>query len=76
MDHGPLSENKTSRPQWDGRKDSRGTTQIPRRMARLFALTNISVSYNVEITIRTTNVTRETSHLTHFHTNGSRGNFN
>jgi hypothetical protein len=39
------------------------------RLVTLFALTNISLSYNVETTVRTTSVKR-------LHTNGSRGNFN
>jgi hypothetical protein len=48
-----FDKTKTSRPQWDGRKDSRGTTQISRRFGRTLELTNISLSYNVEITFQT-----------------------
>ncbi len=59
-----VQKTKTSRPQWDGRKNSRGTTQIhhPERSRRTvhLVLTNISLSYNVEITFRTTNVTPDT----------------
>ena len=52
--------------------NSRGTTQVARirrlRLACRSALTNISLSCNVEITVQTT---RKIIHL-----NGSRGNFN
>jgi hypothetical protein len=40
--------------------DSRGTTQISRGLAGHFVPTNISLSYNVEITVHTTNVTSGT----------------
>lgn len=41
---------------WDGRENSRGTTQIshPTRRLTHFAPTIISLSYNVEITAQTT----------------------
>jgi hypothetical protein len=41
--------------------DSRGTTQVSHQTVRRFAPTNISLSYNVEITVHTTNVTPDTS---------------
>jgi hypothetical protein len=57
--HGLWSKKtKTSRPQWDERGISRGTTHIHRpehgRRAMRFALTIISFSYNVENTVQTT----------------------
>ena len=51
-------QTKTSRPQWDGRKDSRGTTQVSRtrrlRLAGRFVLTNISLPRNAGIAVWTT----------------------
>jgi hypothetical protein len=50
----PLLANKNlPSTQWDGRDVSRGTTQISRVITELFALTFISLSYNVENTVRT-----------------------
>jgi len=45
---------------------SRGTTHVRHPSMTHFALTNISLSFNVEITVQTT---------TYFHLNNSRGNF-
>jgi len=47
-------QTKTSRPQMGREGDSRGTTQVHHNKVMRFVLTNISLSYNVEITVRTT----------------------
>jgi hypothetical protein len=49
-----ILQTKTSRPQMGREGESRGTTQVSHQKVGRFALTNISLSYNVEITVRTT----------------------